>query len=166
MALAEICKREGVAADNIVVVEEVKSAFSGRDKFNQIIWAIIQGKIKRIYYCYASRWSRVGCLTRLTEFLADKLDVDLVPLFSNDGEESKETSGYDFQEALDYLQVIVNTQNGMRAAKVNSVVLPENTIAEIHRLHTTGIPGNQIQKTFLIICLRVNHSSGDTSPGM
>ena len=146
MALEEIVKREELIEKDIVVVEETKSAFSGRDKFNQIIWGIVEQRVRRVYYCYASRWSRVGCLTRLTEFLADKFNVDLVPLFSNDGEAAKETSGYDFQEALDYLQVIVNTQNGMRAAKVNSVVLQEETITAIHRLHRQGTPGNHIQK--------------------
>ena len=141
MVLEEVCRREQCHPEDIHLVEEVRSAFSGREEFNRmVVEGIVQGRAKKIYYSYPSRLSRVGCLTRLVEYLADQFGVELVPLWKDENGQSEQDKAFDWQEVLDYIQVVVNTQNGIRAGRVTSRTLDEMTVEFAKRLFDSGHP--------------------------
>ncbi len=109
-----------------------------------VVEGIVQGGAKKIYYSYPSRLSRVGCLTRLIEFLADQFAVELIPLWKDENGQSEQDKAFDWQEVLDYIQVVVNTQNGIRSSRVTSRTLDEKTVEFAKRLFDSGHPVEMI----------------------
>lgn len=134
--LSEVAEREGIERGEIQVYKDVASSFGNREGLNNLVEAIIGGKVTRIYCEFQDRLSRVPALTRLIESLAGARGVEIIHL---DKEEKDADSLQDaMKELLDYCTVVSNRISAAKSRKVTFKELEPQTVARIIELRETG----------------------------
>jgi predicted site-specific integrase-resolvase len=120
---------------NAITFSEIRSSFSGRKQLNQLIDAVIEGRVKQIVCTYKDRLSRIGALTRLIEHICTRFGCEIVYL-NTLAEDPNDT--FNFQEVVDYMCVIANTANGKKAGKKLRKHLADGGLQRAIELYNEG----------------------------
>jgi predicted site-specific integrase-resolvase len=139
--LDEVCNREGIAKDEVVIFEETASSFGNRPILNDLLigW-IIGGRIKKIYAEYMDRLAR-DSIYHFIVSLCEKFNVEIVCLDTEDSEPNEILQ----KELLNFINVICNRVNSQKAKMVCEKNLDEKGIARLFELRNKG---NKIKDCF------------------
>lgn len=140
--LEEVSTREGISRESILVFKDVASSFGGRQGLNNLVDAMLEGRIAKVYCEYQDRLSRISALTRLVEHLAKRTNVEIICL---DVEETDmEDAAYTVKELLDYLTVITNKINANKSRRVTVKNVEDKVAQRVLKLRAQGYSVSRI----------------------
>lgn len=140
--LTEVCEREGIERESILVFKDIASSFGGREGLNKLVDSMLEGKIGKVYCEYQDRLSRIGALTKLVEHLAERSNVEIVCL---DVEETDvEDNAYFVKELLDYITVVTNKISAAKSRRVTMKGVGDEVAKRVLKLRGQGYSVSKI----------------------
>ncbi len=125
-----------LALTDVLVVEDVASAFGARVGLQKVVDGIIRGEIGRVVAEHQDRLSRVGSELRLLEHLAKTYGCEL--LFAKQTIQDESDQAFMVRELVDFVTVICNRISSKKAADLARADVPDEVLARARELLQEG----------------------------
>jgi predicted site-specific integrase-resolvase len=136
-----IGEREGLSPDNVIIYQECCSSFGERPKLQELVLAVIGGRVRKIYVEHYNRLTRVKALGTMLEFLAEHHGCQIIAL---DREESVDELQNNIQELIDFVHCLGCKHAAQKSAMITTKHLPAKTVERIAELSNQGMTQKQI----------------------
>ena len=125
-----------LALTDVLVVEDVASAFGARVGLQKVVDGIIRGEIGRVVAEHQDRLSRVGSELRLLEHLAKTYGCELI--FAKQTIQDESDQAFMVRELVDFVTVICNRISSKKAADLVRADVPDEVVERARELLRQG----------------------------
>lgn len=141
--ITEVCKRENITREKIVVYECINSSFSANNTLMRMLWAVEQGTIEKIYVELKNRLFRIEAVEAIVRAICDKHKTDIVFLWDEIDRTDDEIL---VAQVLDYLTVITNRASAKKAKMINTYIVNEEVRQRVFDMLNQKVPTIQIHR--------------------